>query len=51
MGLTAEEVDRTWAVNVRATLLLVQAFSAQYGPTERDGRVVLFTSRASTSRR
>ena len=41
--LTAAEVDLTFAVNTRATLLLVQAFA-----TARDaspgGRVVLFTS-------
>ena len=39
--LTADELDRTWAVNVRATLLLVQAFSAHCGP---GARIVLFTS-------
>jgi 3-oxoacyl-[acyl-carrier protein] reductase len=41
--LTAGELDESWAVNVRATLLLVQAFAAQY-PGEVAGRVVLFTS-------
>ncbi len=40
-AMTAEELDRTWAVNVRATLLLVQAFAEQ---CPRNGRVVLFTS-------
>ncbi len=41
--LTAAELDLTYAVNTRATLLLVQEFAAQYasGP---GGRVVLFTS-------
>ncbi len=39
--ITADELDRTWAVNVRAALLLVQAFGAQCPP---GGRVVLFTS-------
>jgi 3-oxoacyl-[acyl-carrier protein] reductase len=41
--LTAEELDLTYAVNVRATLLLVREFAARYdgGP---GGRVVLFTS-------
>jgi 3-oxoacyl-[acyl-carrier protein] reductase len=41
--LTAEEIDLTYAVNTRATLLLVQAFAAarEDGP---GGRVVLFTS-------
>ncbi|SFB08054.1 3-oxoacyl-[acyl-carrier protein] reductase [Amycolatopsis marina] len=41
---TAEELDRTWAVNVRATLLLVQAFARQYVESPHGGRVVLFTS-------
>jgi 3-oxoacyl-[acyl-carrier protein] reductase len=37
--LTAAEIDLTYAVNTRATLLLVQEFAARRG-----GRVVLFTS-------
>lgn len=37
---TAQELDLCWAVNVRSTLLLVQAFARLGGP----GRVVLFTS-------
>jgi 3-oxoacyl-[acyl-carrier protein] reductase len=41
-ALTAEELDRTFAVNARATLLLVQAFAARHD--EGPGRVVLFTS-------
>lgn len=41
--LTAAEVDLTYAVNTRATLLLVQAFAAQLD-VGRGGRVVLFTS-------
>ena len=40
--LTAEELDGSWAVNVRATLLLVQAFAA--APRPAGGRIVLFTS-------
>lgn len=39
--LTAEELDRTWAINARSVVLLVQAFAAQARP---GGRVVLFTS-------
>jgi 3-oxoacyl-[acyl-carrier protein] reductase len=39
---TADELDLCWAVNVRATLLLVQRFAAAYGGS--GGRVVLFTS-------
>lgn len=42
-GLTAYELDRTLAVNVRGTLLLVQAFAAQHDG-RAGGRVVLFTS-------
>jgi len=40
--LTADELDLTWAVNVRASLLLVQAYAAAYDGD--DGRVLLFTS-------
>lgn len=39
--VTAAELDRTFAINTRAVVLLVQAFAAQ---GRRDGRVVLFTS-------
>lgn len=39
---TAQELDLCWAVNVRATLLLVQRMAAHH--TGNDGRVVLFTS-------
>ena len=42
--LTAAELDLTLAVNVRATLLLVQAFAAAHDPGRPGGRVVLFTS-------
>ena len=42
-GLTAAEVDLTYAVNVRATLLLVQALDQGRAPGP-GGRVVLFTS-------
>ena len=38
----AAELDRSFAVNARATALLVQAFAAAAG--EEGGRVVLFTS-------
>ena len=41
--LTADEVDLTYAVNVRATLLLVQALDRGRAPAP-GGRVVLFTS-------
>jgi 3-oxoacyl-[acyl-carrier protein] reductase len=42
--LTAAELDLTFAVNARATLLLVQAFAAQHDDARPGGRVVLFTS-------
>ncbi|MDP9394139.1 MAG: SDR family oxidoreductase [Actinomycetota bacterium] len=41
--LTAEELDLSYAVNTRATLLLVQAFAARHDGSV-GGRVVLFTS-------
>ncbi len=43
-SLTADELDRAWAVNARAVALLVQAFAAGHDDTRPDGRVVLFTS-------
>jgi 3-oxoacyl-[acyl-carrier protein] reductase len=42
--VTAEELDRSWAVNARAVVLLVQAYAAQRDHARGDGRVVLFTS-------
>lgn len=42
--VTAAELDASWAVNARASLLLVQAFAARHDDTRPDGRVVLFTS-------
>lgn len=41
--VTAAEIDRTYAVNTRATLLLVQRFAAEHDG-RAGGRVVLFTS-------
>jgi 3-oxoacyl-[acyl-carrier protein] reductase len=41
--LTADELDLGWAVNVRATLLLLQALAAQHDGRP-GGRAVLFTS-------
>lgn len=41
--LTAAELTTTFAVNVTATLLLIQAFAAQHDG-RRGGRVILFTS-------
>jgi 3-oxoacyl-[acyl-carrier protein] reductase len=42
--ITAAELDRSFAVNTRATLLLVKAFAAQHDDGRPGGRVVLFTS-------
>ena len=42
--VTAEELDRAWAVNARAVILLVQAFAARRDHARGDGRIVLFTS-------
>jgi 3-oxoacyl-[acyl-carrier protein] reductase len=42
--MTATELDLAWAVNARATLLLVQAFAALHDDHRGGGRVVLFTS-------
>ena len=42
--LTVEELDRSWAVNTRASVLLVKAFAAQHDDARPGGRVVLFTS-------
>jgi 3-oxoacyl-[acyl-carrier protein] reductase len=42
--LTAEQIDRHLAVNVRASLLLVQAFAAQF--EGESGSIVLLTSGA-----
>jgi 3-oxoacyl-[acyl-carrier protein] reductase len=41
--LTAKELDLCWAINVRATLLLIRAFAEKH-ETGSAGRVVLFTS-------
>ena len=43
-ALTAAELDLALAVNVRATLLLVQAFAAAHDDGRPGGRVVLLTS-------
>jgi 3-oxoacyl-[acyl-carrier protein] reductase len=42
--VTAEELDHSWAVNARASVLLTQAFAAQHDDRRVGGRVVLFTS-------
>jgi 3-oxoacyl-[acyl-carrier protein] reductase len=42
--VTAQELDDCFAVNARASVLLTQAFAAQYQPEAGPGRIVLFTS-------
>jgi 3-oxoacyl-[acyl-carrier protein] reductase len=42
--LTVEELDRSWAVNARASVMLAKAFAAQHDDRRPGGRVVLFTS-------
>ncbi len=41
---TAEELDRAWAVNARAAVLLAQAFAARRDDSRPDGRIVFLTS-------
>jgi NAD(P)-dependent dehydrogenase (short-subunit alcohol dehydrogenase family) len=43
-NVTAEELDRAWAVNARAAVLLAQAFAAHHDHARADGRIVLLTS-------
>jgi 3-oxoacyl-[acyl-carrier protein] reductase len=42
--ITAADLDRAWAVNARASVLLTQAFAERHDDARPDGRVVLFTS-------
>jgi 3-oxoacyl-[acyl-carrier protein] reductase len=42
--VTVEELDVSWAVNARASVLLAQAFAAQHDDRRDGGRVILFTS-------
>jgi 3-oxoacyl-[acyl-carrier protein] reductase len=42
--VTADELDRCWAVNARASVLLTQAFAGRHDDRRPGGRVVLFTS-------
>jgi 3-oxoacyl-[acyl-carrier protein] reductase len=41
---TAEELDLSWAVNVRGTLLLAQCYAKLRDHSRSGGRIVLFTS-------
>jgi 3-oxoacyl-[acyl-carrier protein] reductase len=42
--VTVEELDRAWAVNARAPVLLAQAFAASHDDERPGGRIVLLTS-------
>ena len=42
--VTAEDLDHSWAVNARASVLLTQAFAAQHDDRRNGARVILFTS-------
>ncbi|WP_372662108.1 SDR family oxidoreductase [Amycolatopsis kentuckyensis] len=42
--VTAAELDLTWAVNARASVLLAQAFAAAHDDDRPGGRIILFTS-------
>jgi 3-oxoacyl-[acyl-carrier protein] reductase len=42
--LTPSEIDLSYAVNTRATLLLIKAFAAQHDDARVGGRVLVFTS-------
>lgn len=42
--VTAAELDLTWAVNARASVLLTQAYAAAHDDGRPGGRVILFTS-------
>jgi 3-oxoacyl-[acyl-carrier protein] reductase len=43
-AVTAAELDRAWAVNARAAVLLAQAFAAHHDDARPDGRIVFLTS-------
>jgi 3-oxoacyl-[acyl-carrier protein] reductase len=43
-ALEADAIDATYAINVRATLLLVQAYARLHDDARPGGRIVLFTS-------
>jgi len=43
-SVTVEELDRAWAVNSRAAVLLAQAFAAHHDDARPAGRIVFLTS-------
>jgi 3-oxoacyl-[acyl-carrier protein] reductase len=44
LALTATELDRSWAANVRSVLLLAQRFAQRHDPDRPGGRMLWFTS-------
>jgi len=42
--VTADELDKCWAINTRASLLLAQQFGQAFDPERGYGRVIFFTS-------
>lgn len=42
--VSVEELDRAWAVNARAAILLIKAFADKHDDDRANGRIVLFTS-------
>lgn len=42
--VTTDELDRAWAVNARAAVLLAQAFAAHHDDARPDGRIVFLAS-------
>jgi 3-oxoacyl-[acyl-carrier protein] reductase len=44
LALTATELDRSWAANVRSVLLLAQRFALRHDPDRPGGRMLWFTS-------
>lgn len=42
--VTAAELDLTWAVNARASVLLAQAYAAAHDDERPGGRIIMFTS-------
>ncbi|MBS1890866.1 MAG: SDR family oxidoreductase [Actinobacteria bacterium] len=42
--VTAEELDRAWAVNVRSSVLLAREFAERHDDRRADGRIVFLTS-------
>jgi len=44
LELTADELDRCWAANVRSVLLLARRFAERHDVSRRGGRLIWFTS-------